>query len=57
MEEPEVHNDRESQSKKTVYCKPQLHGIPENSKTIEILKTFIGYKTIYVCVWGGCPIL
>lgn len=56
MEEPEVHNNKGSQSEKTVHCKPRLHGIPENSKTTEILKCLLVSKA-YVCVWGGVPIL
>lgn len=54
MEEPEVHNNKGSQSEKTVHCKPRLHGIPENSKTTEILKCLLVSK-VYVCVWGGFP--
>lgn len=54
MEEPEVHNNKGSQSEKTVHCKPRLHGIPENSKTTEILKCLLVSKA-YVCVWGGVP--
>lgn len=50
MEEPEVHNNKGSQSEKTVHCNPRLHGIPENSKTTEILKCLLVSK---VYVWGG----
>lgn len=50
MEEPEVHNNKGSQSEKTVHCKPRLYDIPENNKTTEILKCLLVSK---VYVWGG----
>lgn len=54
MEEPEVHNNKGSQSEKTVHCNPRLHGIPENSKTTEILKCLLVSK-VYVCGGGRFP--
>jgi hypothetical protein len=49
MEEPELYNDKCSQSEKTVYCKMQLHGMLAKQYYRDS-KTFIGYKYACVCV-------